>query len=77
MTSGTISARPCLRAFRHRLKRTACVIVYGRGVGSVFLDPKHDATIRFDMTRPGRHVFRCSTHPTMSGELLLLSAETV
>ena len=53
------------------------VIVYGRGVGGVFLDPKHEATIRFDMTRPGRHVFRCSIHPTMSGELLLLSAEAV
>jgi plastocyanin len=53
------------------------VIVYGRGVGGVLLDPKHDATIRFDMTRPGRHVFRCSIHPTMSGELLLLSAEAV
>lgn len=53
------------------------VIAYGRGVGGVFLDPKQDATIRFDMTRPGRHVFRCSIHPTMSGELLLLSAEAV
>jgi plastocyanin len=53
------------------------VIVYGRGVGGVFLDPKQEATIRFDMTRPGRHVFRCSIHPTMSGELLLLSAEAV
>lgn len=53
------------------------VIAYGRGVGGVFLDPKRDATIRFDMTRPGRHVFRCSIHPTMSGELLLLSAEAV
>jgi plastocyanin len=53
------------------------VIVYGRGVGGVFLDPKQAATIRFDMTRPGRHVFRCSIHPTMDGELLLLSAEAV
>jgi plastocyanin len=53
------------------------VIVYGRGVGGVLLDPKQEATIRFDMTRPGRHVFRCSIHPTMSGELLLLSAEAV
>lgn len=53
------------------------VIVYGRGVGGAFLDPKRDATIRFDMTRPGRHVFRCSIHPTMTGELLLLSAEAV
>lgn len=53
------------------------VIVYGRGVGGVFLDPKRETAIRFDMTRPGRHVFRCSIHPTMSGELLLLSAEAV
>ncbi len=53
------------------------VVVYGRGVGGVLLDAKRDATIRFDMTRPGRHVFRCSIHPTMSGELLLLSAEAV
>jgi plastocyanin len=53
------------------------VIVYGRGVGGVYLDPKQTVTIRFDMTRPGRHVFRCSIHPTMSGELLLLTAEAV
>lgn len=53
------------------------VIVYGRGMGGVFLDPNREASIRFDMTRPGRHVFRCSIHPTMSGELLLLSAEAV
>lgn len=52
-------------------------IVYGRGVGGVFLDPAREVAIRFDMTRPGRHVFRCSIHPTMSGELLLLSAEAV
>ncbi|HSA61482.1 MAG TPA: cupredoxin domain-containing protein [Nitrospiraceae bacterium] len=53
------------------------VIVYGRGVGGVFLDPKRDAVLRFNMSRPGRHEFRCSIHPNMSGELLLLSAEAV
>ena len=53
------------------------VIVYGRGVGGVFLDSKRDAAIRFDMSRPGRHEFRCSIHPNMKGELLLLSAEAV
>lgn len=52
-------------------------IVYGRGVGGVFLDSKRDASIRFNMSRPGRHEFRCSIHPNMSGELLLLSAEAV
>ena len=53
------------------------VIVYGRSVGGVFLDPKRDATIRFNMLRPGRHEFRCSIHPNMTGELLLLSVEAV
>ncbi len=53
------------------------VIVYGRGLGGVMLDPKQDATIRFNMERPGRHQFRCSIHPNMKGELLLLSAEAV
>lgn len=52
-------------------------IVYGRGIGGVYLDAKRDATIRFNMTRPGRHEFRCSIHPTMKGELLLLNVEAV
>lgn len=53
------------------------VIVYGMGLGGVMLDPKRDAMIRFNMERPGRHQFRCSIHPNMKGELLLLSAEAV
>jgi plastocyanin len=53
------------------------VIVYGRGVGGVMLDSKRDAVIRFNMERPGSHTFRCSIHPDMKGELLLLSAEAV
>lgn len=53
------------------------VITYGRGVGGVFLDAKRDAVIRFNLSRPGRHEFRCSIHPNMTGELLLLSAEAV
>jgi plastocyanin len=52
-------------------------IVYGRGIGGVYLDPKRDATVRFSMTRPGKHEFRCSIHPQMKGELLLLSVEAV
>jgi plastocyanin len=53
------------------------VSVYGRGLGGVMLDPKRDAVIRFNMERPGRHTFRCSIHPDMQGELLLLSVEAV
>jgi plastocyanin len=53
------------------------VIVYGRGVGGLFLDPKREAVVRFNLSRPGKHEFRCSIHPTMKGELLILSAEAV
>ncbi len=53
------------------------VVVHGRGLGGVFLDPKRDAAIRFNLSRPGRHEFRCSIHPTMKGELLLLNVEAV
>lgn len=52
-------------------------IVYGRGIGGMYLDAKRDATVRFNMSRPGRHEFRCSIHSTMKGELLLLSVEAV
>jgi plastocyanin len=50
---------------------------YGRGIGGVMVDPKREAVIRFNMERPGRHEFRCSIHPNMKGELLLLSVEAV
>lgn len=53
------------------------VIVYGRGLSGVFLDAKRDATIQFEMSRPGRHEFRCSIHPNMKGEFLLLNVEAV
>ncbi len=53
------------------------VLVYGRGVGGVLLDSKRDAAVHFNMSRPGRHEFRCSIHPDMKGELLLLSVEAV
>lgn len=53
------------------------VIVYGQGIGGVLLDPKREAVVRFDLSRPGRHEFRCSIHPNMSGELLILSTEAV
>mgnify|MGYP001267335012 CR=1 FL=1 len=53
------------------------VVSYGKGIGGVFLDAKKGATFRFTMERPGRHEFRCSIHPNMKGELLLLNVEAV
>lgn len=53
------------------------IVSYGRGIGGVFVDGKKSAVIRFTMDRPGRHEFRCSIHPNMKGELLLLNVEAV
>lgn len=56
---------------------SAGIISHGRGIAGVFIDPKPTTEIRFTMDKPGRHEFRCSIHPTMKGELLLLSVEAV
>ncbi len=56
---------------------SAGIISYGRGIAGVLIDPKRTTVIRFTMDKPGRHEFRCSIHPTMKGELLLLSVEAV
>lgn len=53
------------------------IVSYGRGISGLFLDGKKSALIRFTMERPGRHEFRCSIHPHMKGELLLLNVEAV
>lgn len=53
------------------------VIPYGRGIDGVYLDGGTEASIRFTIERPGRFEFRCSIHPEMKGELLLLTAGSV
>lgn len=53
------------------------VISYGRGVEGVFLDPGRETAIRFTIERPGKYEFKCSIHPNMKGELLLLSVGAV
>ena len=50
--------------------RTACMvvaIVYGRGIGGVYLDAKRHAVIRFHLTRSGQHEFRNSIHQIVLG----------
>jgi plastocyanin len=56
---------------------SAGIISYGRGIAGVLIDPKRTTEIRFTMDKPGRHEFRCSIHPQMKGEILLLSVEAV
>ena len=55
----------------------AGVITYGRGIGGVFVDSNAGAVIRFTVKRPGRYEFKCSIHPDMKGELLLLNIQSV
>ena len=49
------------------------VIAHGQGIEGAYLDPGKDAVIRFTTERPGRLEFRCTIHPTMKGELLLMN----
>ncbi|MDF0652462.1 MAG: hypothetical protein P0121_13445 [Nitrospira sp.] len=53
------------------------VTTYGRGVGGLFVGPNASAVIRFTVKRPGRYEFKCSIHPKMKGELLLLNIQGV
>ena len=56
---------------------TGGVITYGEGISGAFLDPGQEVSFRFVIERPGRYTFRCSIHPDMKGEILLLSAGAV
>jgi plastocyanin len=49
------------------------VIVHGQGIEGAYLEPGKDAVIRFTTERPGRFEFRCTIHPTMRGELLVMN----
>ncbi|WP_447983179.1 cupredoxin domain-containing protein [Nitrospira sp. Nam74] len=56
---------------------TGSVTTYGRGIGGLYVDPQGHAVVRFTVKRPGRYEFRCTIHPNMSGELLLLNIQAV
>ena len=53
------------------------VITYGPTIGGVFLDGGRSATIQFTLQRPGQFEFKCSIHPNMKGEILLMSVGAV
>ena len=53
------------------------VIAYGQGVAGLFLDAGRRASVRFTIQRPGQYEFRCSIHPNMRGELLMLNIGSV
>lgn len=53
------------------------VIAHGQGIEGAYIEPGKDAIIRFTTERPGRFEFRCTIHPTMKGELLLMNVGAV
>ena len=53
------------------------VIVHGQGIEGAYIESGKDAIIRFTTERPGRFEFRCTIHPTMKGELLLMNISAV
>ena len=53
------------------------VIAHGRGIEGAYLEGGKDAVIRFTTERPGRFEFRCTIHPTMRGELLVMNVGAV
>ena len=53
------------------------VIAYGQGVAGLVLDPGRWASVRFTIQLPGQYEFRCSIHPNMRGELLMLNIGSV
>jgi plastocyanin len=53
------------------------VITHGQGIEGAYLEAGRDAVIRFTTERPGRFEFRCTIHPTMRGELLVMNVGAV
>lgn len=52
-------------------------IAYGKGISGVYINPGETLKIHFIPNRAGGFPFRCDIHPSMKGELLLLSVEGV
>ena len=76
IASGITSDRRSLKGILTEVE-TGVVMAYGRGIGGVFVNSNADAVIRFTVKRPGRYEFKCSIHPDMRGELLLLNMQAV
>ncbi|MFO0775383.1 MAG: cupredoxin domain-containing protein [Nitrospiraceae bacterium] len=55
----------------------AGVSTYGQDIGGVYLDGGKTAKIQFTLHKPGNFEFKCSIHPNMKGEILLMSVSTV
>jgi hypothetical protein len=48
-------------------------ISYGKGIRGVYIEPGGMVRLEFIPKQPGKFTFQCDLHPSMKGELLLLS----
>ena len=53
------------------------VMVYGKGLEGLFLDPATTSTIRFTPETAGTFGFQCSIHEEMRGEIFLMTVGDV
>ena len=52
---------------------SAAGAAFGRGIKGVHIQPGGEFNIRFMPTRAGKFSFQCDFHPSMRGELMMLS----
>jgi hypothetical protein len=63
---------PVLEEFNAQVE-TGGVTTFGKGIKGIHILPGGEARIHFVPTRSGEFRFQCDIHPTMKGELLMLS----
>ena len=63
---------PVLEEFNAQVEAGG-VTTFGKGIKGIHILPGDDARIHFVPTRSGQFQFQCDIHPSMKGELLILS----
>ena len=56
---------------------TEDVITYGKGIKGIYIEPGGMVRLQFIPAQPGKFTFQCDLHPSMKGELLLLSVGAI
>lgn len=56
---------------------TAGATTFGKGIKGVHIKPGEKVRIHFTPSMPGSFNFQCDIHPSMKGELFVLSVEAV
>ena len=52
-------------------------IAYGKGIKGIYIEPGGMVRLQFIPAQSGKFTFQCDLHPSMKGELLLLSVGAI